>query len=401
MGAVRLGRIGTGVGLIGIGLAVAGAFLARPNPPHPPTGTQGLRLAEAGGLRAVMVPPQAGLTALPAATTGRAAAAVGGYRHEWPGFHASARFRGTAVTLRFDDTHNRWRVTLDGKAVEVSRPGRQDLRIGGLAPGPHKIRAEKISESQGPAVFGGFFLDAAAQALPPPEPPPRLIEFIGDSDTLGLADTARRRDCTADRIHAATDTSRAFGPRVAAALGADYRIVARSGIGLLRNYGGAQPGRNMKRLYPLALPGEAAALSPTPTPTPTPPLPRRRADLVVLALGGNDFGSPLAPGEIWADRRQLRRDFGPALAGFAADRMRENPDAQLILLAFGEYGPELTGAYRDASRLLTAGGIGAHLVVLGRLRRTACLWHPSAGDHEMIARTLLAELAEIGFPRRD
>ncbi|KRW97992.1 SGNH/GDSL hydrolase family protein [Paracoccus sp. MKU1] len=382
MSAGRMKRIG--IGLVGIALAGTLAFFAWPGPPRPVTPVPQVSLAEDAGFQARLVAPQPGLTALTAEVTGRAAAdpSSEGYRHEWPGFHASARFEGTGITLRFDDAVNRWRITLDGKAVEISRPGRQDLRIEGLAFGAYTIRAEKISESPGPALFGGFFLDASAKALPPPEPAERLIEFIGDSDTVGFANTAERRDCSGEEIYAATDTSRSFGPQVAAALETDYRMIARSGIGLLRNYGGAEPDRTMERLYPLALPGDATVAA----------LPQRRADVVVIALGSNVFGSELAPGEPWTEKSQLRHDFGPALADFAAARRQENPAALIVLLAFGEYGPELVEAHRSASDMLTARGIANRLVVLGDPKRDACLWHPSARDHAMIAETLIEAL---------
>lgn len=378
----------TRIGLLALVLLLAGIVLW-PRPPRPETPVPPLDLAQSG-LQAGFVAPQPHLATLPAQVTGRAAAGPdpGSFRHEWPAFHATARFRGAAVTLRFDDAVNRWRVTLDGRIVTISRPGRQDLRIAGLADGPHEIRAEKISESAGPAVFGGFFLEPGATALPAAEPAARLIEFIGDSDTVGFADTASRRDCSEEEIYSATDTSRAFGPQVARALGADYRVIARSGIGLLRNYGGADPDRTMDRLYPMALPGDPAA----------PALPQRPADVIVIALGSNVFGSDLAPGERWTDKSQLRHDFGPALAAFAAARLRENPGAGLVLLAFGEYGPDLIEAHRAASDLLSAEGIGSETVVLDQPRRDACLWHPSAQDHAAIAAALTPVLTPVLNP---
>lgn len=377
-------RILRWIGILAIlALAALGGYLLWPRPPHPPVPVPTLDMAQAG-FQARLLPVGSGLAPLTAQVTGRSAAghAPGSQRHEWPGFHAAARFEGQAVTLRFDDAVNRWRVTLDGEPILISRPGWQDLQISGLTTGPHLVTAEKISESQAPAVFDGFFLDAAAKPLPPPEPPARLIEFIGDSDTLGLADTALRRDCSEEQIFSATDTSLAFGPRVARALGADYRIIARSGIGLLRNYGGAKPGREMRQLYPLALPRDPAA----------PALPQRRADVLVIGLGSNDFGSDFAKGEPWADKAALSADFGPALADFAKARLLENPGARLVLLAFGEYGAELTDAYRTASDRLAAQGLGAELVVLPEPRRNACLWHPSQADHDAIAQALLQVL---------
>ncbi|SIQ49550.1 hypothetical protein SAMN05421641_108132 [Paracoccus thiocyanatus] len=375
-----------GIAALAIMLAIAGAWYAWPAPPRPVTPVPALRLDDGADIRVRLVEPQPGLTALAATITGRAASvpAGPGLRHEWPGFHASARFTGTAITLRFDDAVNRWRITLDGQAVELARPGRKDLRIDGLSPGVHDIRAEKISESPAPATFGGFFLDKGAAALPPPPPPPRLIEFIGDSDTVGFGNTAQRRDCDAEEIFAATDTSRGFGPQAAAALGSDYRLIARSGIGLLRNYGGADPAHTMERLYSLALPGDPDA----------PALPQRRADIVVIALGSNVFGSDLDPGEGWGDKAELGGDFGPALADFAAARLGDNPGATMVLLAFGEYGPELVQAHRRASDLLSARGMANLLLVLDDPRRDACLWHLSARDHAAIAERLVAALGQ-------
>ena len=363
-------------------LAGLAGFYAWSRPPRPVTPVPGLVLP--AGLQARLLPAQAGLTPLPAQVTGRAAAGSepGSYLHVWPALHVSARFQGTAVTLRFEDAVNRWRITLDGQEVTVSRPDTQDLRIEGLPLGPHEIRAEKISESGVPAIFGGFLLDADATALPAPDTAARLIEFIGDSDTVGFADTAERRDCTDEEIYAATDTSRAFGPQVARALGADYRIIARSGIGLLRNYGGAAPGQNMPQLYPLAVPGAADG----------PALPQMPADILVIGLGSNDFGSDFAAGEPWSDKAALSAAFGPALARFAKARMDENAGARLVLLAFGEYGPDLTQAYQTASDMLRAGGIASDLVVLDKPQRNACAWHPSAADHARIAQVLISVL---------
>lgn len=367
------------------GMAGGATLYAWPEAPRPATPVPLLHLQEGAGFQARLLAARPGLSHLDALVSGRAAAGPDGQGllHEWPGFHAVARFQGRAVTLRLDDPLNRWRITLDGHSVEISRPGRRDLLIEGLANGPHEIRAEKISESKGPALFGGFLLDAGAKPLPPP-PPRRLIEFIGDSDTVGLADTALRRDCSAEEIFAATDTSRGYAPQVAAALAADYRMIARSGIGLLRNYGGAEPARTMDILYSLALPGDPEL----------PALPQQPADLIVIALGSNVFGSSLAPNEHWKTAGQLRDDFGPALAGFAAARARENPGAAIVLLAFGEYGADLTDAHRAALSLLTAQGIAARMVVLGTPRRNACLWHPSARDHASIAQSLLQGLKD-------
>ncbi|WP_231564683.1 SGNH/GDSL hydrolase family protein [Paracoccus halophilus] len=348
--------------------------------PAPATSVPTLQLAPEARFTARLTAPQADLAPLPARISGTAAAgeAPGSLIHEWPSLIAEARFAGTGVTLRLDDRINRWRVSLDGAWIELSRPGTRDLRIEGLAPGEHLIRAERISESDGPAIFGGFFLDRDAVPLPAPDPRPRTIEFIGDSDTVGFGNTSKRRECSGAQIFAATDTSQSFPARLAGALGADYRVIARSGIGLLRNYGGATPDRTMRTDYPLAVPSDMQAER----------LPQPAAGMLVIGLGSNDFGSDIAEGEPWADHAAVSRDFGPALLEFARARLLENPGAPLILLAFGEYGDDLMRAYLSAHEALLAEGFTVRLVTLPKLQRRACLWHPSLADHEMIAETL-------------
>ncbi len=361
---------------------------ARPAVPIPPVSVVNGNAALT--LSAALVAPQDGLLPLALLVNGRATGgSKGALKQEWPGFRASARFSGSAVWVRFQDGANRWRITLDrGRTghVDLSRPGVQDLHIRGLRPGEHLIEVEKISESSMPASFGGILIDGAAEALPAPQAAARLIEFIGDSDTVGFANGAETRDCTEEEVFSATDTSRSFGPQVAAALGADYRIIARSGIGLVRNYGGAKPEAVMKLRYGVTLPSNPRATG----------LPQRPADIVVTGLGSNDFGSDFAPDEPWSDQQALSRDFEPALIGFLRDRVRENPAALQVLLAFGEYGDPLVKPYEAAEAALRADGARVVLVTLPELERSACFWHPSAQDHAMIAERLTQAITGAG-----
>lgn len=140
MGGRKVKWVGALVILAVLGLA---GYALWPKPPFPVTPVPMLDLQQADFL-ARLQPPQPALKPLQAQVTGRSVAGPlpGSHRHEWPAFHASARFQGGSVTLRFDDAVNRWRVTLDGQAILVARPGRQDLHITGLDPGPHQIRAE-------------------------------------------------------------------------------------------------------------------------------------------------------------------------------------------------------------------------------------------------------------------
>ena len=120
----------------------------------------------------------------------------------------------------------------------------------------YTIRVDKISESPaGSGRFNGFRVPTG-RGRTPPAPQDRQIQFIGDSDTVGYGNLSPSRDCTAEEVIELTDTQDAYSPRVGQHFQADYETIARSGIGVVRNYAGMQAGRTMPLLYPRALPGE-------------------------------------------------------------------------------------------------------------------------------------------------
>lgn len=325
--------------------------------------------------------PRAAMRPLPARINGRAGLDGKALIHQWPAFHATARFRGCCVAVALDDAENRYLVTMDGAEIGLTRLGAALVEIAGLSDGPHEIRLEKLSERADPGRFLGFYLPPGGTALPLPPAPP-LIEIVGDSDSVGYGNTAPGRDCSAEAQYLATDTSLAFGPMAARALGADYRVIAASGIGLVRNLGGGRENA-MRDVYPAAVPALPDA------PRASEPAP----DVIVIALGSNDFAkNPDLPEDREA-RLRLREDFAAGLLAFMKDRRAEAPEARLVLLAFGEYGRDLVRAHRQAREDFLAGGDRADLLVLPELARTGCHWHPSLNDHQVIAQRLVSLLS--------
>ncbi|WP_343527684.1 GDSL-type esterase/lipase family protein [Sphingomonas sp.] len=160
------------------------------------------------------------------------------------------------------------------------------------------MRLEVASESRAePTTFGGFFADAGTRTASV-TPRTRTIEFIGDSHTVGYGNTATKTDCTQDEVWTTTDTSRAFGPTLAHRYGADYQVNAISGRGVVRNYNGFAAD-TLPQAYPFTLFDKRMRADE----------PGWRPQVIVIALGTNDFTTPLHSGETWATRDALHADF--------------------------------------------------------------------------------------------
>lgn len=247
-----------------------------------------------------------------------------GFAHDWPGIYASARFEGDRVSILFDDADSRWRIRVDGRPREIiDRPGTQAVTLSGLGPGRHDLSMEKLSETAGAVI--GVFVPEGERALTPPPPRRRQMEFIGDSDMVGFGVESPVRECTTDEVRARTNTQLGFAPRVARTFDADYQVMARSGIGLVRNYLGANPGHEMPMVYRAAPPAG----------------PDWDPEIVVVALGSNDFTDGVT------DQMALVETYEAGVISFATELQDRYPGSFLIFATAGdEY--EFTDATRGA-----------------------------------------------------
>lgn len=313
---------------------------------------------------------------LPVHIGGRVAATPeGGVEFGWPGVYIEGRFEGTAVRVRFAAPADHIRVSIDGVERAVFRaPGEVDTVIGGLAAGTHIVRLEKLTESQaGASRFIAF--DVAGKPLAP-RPRARRIEFIGDSFTVGYGNMSATTTCTGEEVHDRTDTSQAFGPLIARALDADYRINAFSGFGMVRNYDGNVPGESLPFLYPRAIPGAAA-------PAATDAV--WRPQTIVISLGGNDFSTALKPGERWADTAALEAAYRGRYTAFVADLAARQPQARFILVGSDLFFAQVE---KVAAGLETALPGRVATLRLPPLDLGGCHGHPSLADHHRVADLL-------------
>jgi len=325
-----------------------------------------------------------GSLALAVRPVGRVARETGtsAWRYQWPGTYFEARFAGPAVYVDLGAGEKHARVSIDRHEVaDLVRPIQRVLRIAGLAPGEHDVRVDIVSESRdGVQSFGGFAVDATGAALAP-RARERAIEFIGDSWTVGYGAASAGRECSEDEVWRSTDNSLAFGPQVARRFDADYRIMAISGRGMVRNFANGT-GDTLPAAHARLFPGDAGAAPADLAWSP---------QLVVIGLGTNDFSTPVGPGEPWKDAAALSAAFEARYVDFVHDLHRRHPSARVLLFTSGAgEGAAERAVRRVRARLVAAGVHVGEVVVPGPLALDGCNWHPSRADQLQIARRLAA-----------
>jgi len=346
----------------------------------------GLALASAAALgepRLALLPESPhGTKPLPAHITGRITAQG---EYQWPGLYFEAKFKGSNVYFETGRGDVILHVLVDGESVgTLTKPARGSYLLDGLTNATHTVRVDAVTESQSARnTFGGFALPAHEKPLS--VAPRRLqIEFIGDSHTVGYGNTSPSRDCSQDEVWATTDNSRAFGPKIARRYDADYQVNAISGRGIVRNYDGSA-GDPLPVAYPFELLDHSARYDDS----------AWRPRIIIIALGTNDFSTPLKNGEKWKTREELHADYEASYVKFVETLRARNAQAFIMLWAtdMAEHEIEQEAA-KVAARLQSKGDPGVAFIPIDGLAMTGCHWHPSVADHDVIADKLIRFIDE-------
>lgn len=188
---------------------------------------------------------------------GRTAVQGGDVSFDWSGVYAIVEFYGNELKLHASDTgKDYFSVWLDRQDM-TAEPDRtfclssRDTTVTVCEapyvnhPVSHLAIIQKRTEGeQGTATFHSFLAPNLGQARPVRE---RVLEFVGDSYTCGYGTLSRYAD---DPFTPETeDCGKTYAAIIARHFGADYWLIAHSGMGVARNYGDRFPGWHMPDRY--------------------------------------------------------------------------------------------------------------------------------------------------------
>ena len=302
-------------------------------------------------------------------------------RFNYPGVTARVRFDGPGLTMATSPGSGYFMVEVDSAAPRKVFFGPSDsvmVIADSLGAGPHDALVTYAVEGyELKPVVRSFTADAFGQAERPKGP---KIEFIGNSITCGYGTEADSGD-----IRFSYDTENhtlSYAWLTARALSADANVVARSGIGVYRNFNGPLEGDTVQTM-PLEY--DRAMLY---EPEPLWDFARFRPDIVCINLGTNDTST----------RNYDIARYETACAAFVDHVRRMNPDAKIVLLTgsmmSGQELADVTGAL-DRVASSREGVYRFDMTPQDGSLGFGADYHPSARQAEKMASELTAYLRGI------
>jgi lysophospholipase L1-like esterase len=314
-----------------------------------------------------------------------------GPRFAWSGTGFVAQFSGTSLSMDLSvaGAGEIFKTVVDNvEQAPFNVPASGTYPLATVQPGSHIVQVYRQTEgAQGQSQLLGLTVGDGALMDPPPGPG-RLIEVIGDSITCGYGalGTSADLNATSDRCFATESAWDSYGAKTAQDLQAEASIIAASGRGVIRNYGGDTSG-TMPMLYPntltnLGTPAWDFHIQP---------------QAVIINLGTNDISNNKGdPGVAFRDTYVT-----------LLETVRGHyPDAFIVCiigpLTSGSDLTILKGYISDAVGMRNAAG-DANVeffdqIVPQNSTDFACQYHPDVNEHKMMADKLTPELkAKLGW----
>lgn len=162
----------------------------------------------------------------------------------YPGVSIITNFEGTSLAMKAKPNSGYFMVEIDNQSPYKIGFGAKDsvqILAEALPEGIHTARIMYVIEGfQLRPEFRGFYLDKGCKLAKAPVLPARKIEFIGNSITCGYGVEAT--DASQPFTNETENHYYTYAAITARALKAQHLVVARSGIGIYRNYNGPRTG---------------------------------------------------------------------------------------------------------------------------------------------------------------
>jgi len=281
----------------------------------------------------------------------------------YPGVSIFAKFEGTSLRMQAKPGSGDFMVEIDDQLpYRISFTGADSILTlaESLPQGVHRVRVMYILEGyELKPVFKGFYVDKGCTLAQTPTLPERRIEFIGNSITCGYG--VESNDKNDPFTYETENHFYTYAARTARALNAQHHAIARSGIGVYRNFGSPTTGSKdcMPAMYEQVMFTDPSELWDHSLYTP---------DVVCLNLGTNDTS-------------ENRYDFNlmqNAYRNFVAHLRNTYPQAKIVLLT----GPMMNGkALEDVKRALD----------------TVAEERKQAGDTKVYRFDLSPQTGELGY----
>lgn len=204
--------------------------------------------------------------------------------YSWPGVAIKVDFNGSSIGVRMNDNNGYYNVTIDGKFYDVFRgdkAGTADYILADSLPKKHHSLRLSMRNFSFDTVytFSGILIDDGARLFPPHIRQQKKIEFIGDSFTAAAGNEAKELTMAWPATFPVTNIDQGYAAMIARHYNADYHTICRSGIGMVCDWSGKME-ISMPKFYDRTLMESSE---------PKWNFSSWQPDLVVLALGGNDF----------------------------------------------------------------------------------------------------------------
>ncbi|SEF84492.1 SGNH/GDSL hydrolase family protein [Parabacteroides chinchillae] len=306
----------------------------------------------------------------------------------YPGVQIIINFEGTSLSMRVKPHSGYFTVELDGgKPFRVTSMENDSILpiASHLSKGKHKAVIMLAYEGRDfRPEFRGFYLDKGMKLLPPPALPEKKIEFIGNSITCGYGIEA---EAESPFDYKDENFYYTYGATTARAFNAQHLVVAKSGIGVYRNYGDSIEGSAGTCLPDLYYQTQFMDS------TETWDFSRYIPDVICINLGTNDVSNNTY------DTGKLKN----AYVNFIHDLRSYYPKAKIVLLSGvmlnGKPLKDVRNAMDQAlAKLKTEGYTNVYRFDMtpqdGSLGYGSG-WHPSMKQHKKMAKELVGFLQTI------